>query len=172
MPLPDPEAGTPADWLRHAASDLRLAELAAQDSQVLPAQAAFHAQQAVEKALKAVLVRLEVEFPRTHHLDELIALLGDAGVAWPFQPEQVEALTPYAVQSRYPGPTHPCPPPTCRRRLSWPARSWLGPKRPAGCLRPATRRGWLLSNPPVHPPEARHPPLNPRHPTLDAPSRP
>ena len=39
----------------------------------------FHVQQAVEKALKAWLCALGVPFPRTHDLDELGALLEDAG---------------------------------------------------------------------------------------------
>ena len=103
MPPLDPAPGTPADWLRHAHSDLRLAELASADPNVLPNQAAFHAQQAAEKALKAALVHCAVEFPKTHHLDELIELVRDAGVSWPFPADQVEALTPYAVQTRYPG---------------------------------------------------------------------
>jgi len=39
----------------------------------------FHVQQAVEKALNAWLCSLGVAFPRTHDLDELGALLEEAG---------------------------------------------------------------------------------------------
>jgi len=35
----------------------------------------FHAQQAVEKCLKAVLILHEIEFRKTHNLDELVDLL-------------------------------------------------------------------------------------------------
>ena len=61
----------------------------------------FHAQQAVEKVLKAVLAHCAVKYRRTHQLEELVALLQDAGI--PFPPELSEAvsLTPYAVELRY-----------------------------------------------------------------------
>lgn len=101
---PDPaSAGTPDEWLHYAESDLCLARLGRPDPDVLPNQVAFHAPQAAEKALKGVLVGRGVEFPKTHHLDELIELVQEAGMAWPFAVDRVEALTPYAVQTRYPG---------------------------------------------------------------------
>jgi len=40
----------PDDWLKHAASDLKLGNLG-RDQDVLPEQLCFHAQQATEKAL-------------------------------------------------------------------------------------------------------------------------
>ncbi len=49
----DVEPGSPADWLRHAASDLKLARIA-RPPEVLLEALCFHAQQAAEKALKAV----------------------------------------------------------------------------------------------------------------------
>jgi len=60
----------------------------------------FHAQQAIEKALKAWLAWLDVEYPRTHDLSLLLSLLQarEADVA-PFG-ELIE-YTPYAVQLRY-----------------------------------------------------------------------
>lgn len=60
----------------------------------------FHAQQAVEKALKAWLALLGVEYPRTHDLSLLLNTLTECG-------QEVESLyefiefTPYAVQYRY-----------------------------------------------------------------------
>jgi HEPN domain-containing protein len=95
-------AGTPESWLENARSDLRLARLAiGQD--VLPGQICFHAQQAVEKALKAVLLARRVEFPLTHDLEELLAILSDAGISVPADLQEAGALTPYAVETRYPG---------------------------------------------------------------------
>ncbi|MFH0342052.1 MAG: HEPN domain-containing protein [Chromatiales bacterium] len=44
----------------------------------------FHAQQAVEKALKAVLTIKHIDFRRTHDLEELANLLADVGIALPF----------------------------------------------------------------------------------------
>lgn len=55
--------GSPDEWLSHAKSDLRLASLAAEDELVRREQVCFHAQQAAEKAIKAVLLSREIEFP-------------------------------------------------------------------------------------------------------------
>lgn len=60
---------------------------------------AFHAQQAAEKALKALLVAHEVSPPRTHDLAQLLVLLP---VAPPIESATVEPLTDYAVVPRYP----------------------------------------------------------------------
>lgn len=43
----------------------------------------FHAQQAVEKALKAALAHERVVFRRTHDFAELLDLLNDAGIEPP-----------------------------------------------------------------------------------------
>jgi hypothetical protein len=55
--------GSPQEWLNHAKSDLRLVHLAATDELMRREQACFHAQQAAEKAIKAVLVLGGIEFP-------------------------------------------------------------------------------------------------------------
>lgn len=49
-------ATLPSDWLAHAESDLNLARLAKGHENILAEQVCFHAQQATEKALKAVLL--------------------------------------------------------------------------------------------------------------------
>lgn len=61
----------------------------------------FHAQQAIEKWLKAVLARQTVDFEYTHDLRHLIALVEDAGVNFPFDTPAVVRLTEYAVPLRY-----------------------------------------------------------------------
>lgn len=58
--------GSPAEWLNHARSDLRLAIVARRHKDILLEQVCFHAQQACEKALKAVLLSKEVGFPLVH----------------------------------------------------------------------------------------------------------
>lgn len=92
----------PERWLEHARSDLALARLGA-GADVLPEQLCFHAQQAVEKAFKAVLLHQKVEFPFTHDLSELLDALADAGIEVPASLAEADALTPYAVETRYPG---------------------------------------------------------------------
>jgi HEPN domain-containing protein len=96
------EAASPHEWLKHAQSDIRLARLAL-DSDVLPEQICFHAQQAAEKALKAVLLYKRVDFPFTHDLDELVEVSLNAGITVTDELHDIGSLTPYAVQARYPG---------------------------------------------------------------------
>lgn len=61
----------------------------------------FHAQQAIEKAIKAILTAHEIPFGRTHNLLALAALLAENGIATPETPDEVAALNPYAVLFRY-----------------------------------------------------------------------
>ena len=95
--------GDAEDWLAHAAADLRYARLGQAEAGDLAALIAFHAQQAVEKALKAVLVHRAADFPKTHDLERLVELIQDAGVEWPAQLDAVLSLVPFATQARYPG---------------------------------------------------------------------
>jgi HEPN domain-containing protein len=61
----------------------------------------FHAQQAVEKSLKAILFSRQIEFRRTHNLFNLAALLQQDGVDVPLDDERLLRLNPYAVTFRY-----------------------------------------------------------------------
>ncbi len=89
-------------WLRKADSDLEAAgHLIAADSDFCAA-AAFHAQQAVEKYLKAVLVRHQLDFPRTHDIDRLVDLVRTVDPGLGLIVEGAAILTPYGVEVRYP----------------------------------------------------------------------
>jgi HEPN domain-containing protein len=68
---PDARAEEAAAWLRRAREDLRAAEVDLAAEPPLLADAAFHCQQAVEKALKGLLARHDHVFPRTHDLAQL-----------------------------------------------------------------------------------------------------
>lgn len=61
----------------------------------------FHAQQAVEKMMKAVLACRAIAYRRTHQLEELLTLLQDSGISYPPELSEAVALTPYAVELRY-----------------------------------------------------------------------
>ena len=62
----------------------------------------FHAQQAVEKALKAVLIDRGVKFRRTHDLQTLAdTLTSDLGLQLPVHEAQLRRLIPFAVEARY-----------------------------------------------------------------------
>jgi HEPN domain-containing protein len=101
------EAGDPAEWLLHAESDLSYAKLGLTEPAILRNQVAFHAEQAAEKALKAVLVYAAVEFPKTHDLQALLLLIRNSGISVQSEIEQASALTQFAVEARYPGDIEP-----------------------------------------------------------------
>lgn len=64
---------------------------------------AYHAQQAAEKALKAVLLHATRETPpRTHDVVLLCELSREAGHAPPVDTVAAQRLTGYAVLTRYP----------------------------------------------------------------------
>ena len=61
----------------------------------------FHAQQAVEKSMKAVLAHRSVEYQWTHQLERLVTLLRNAGISYPPELLETVALTPFAMELRY-----------------------------------------------------------------------
>jgi HEPN domain-containing protein len=63
----------------------------------------FHAQQAIEKRLKAVLAFHEIDYDRTHSIGYLTSLLEHHGIDLSEGREQIEELTPWAVAARYEG---------------------------------------------------------------------
>ncbi|NUM45036.1 MAG: HEPN domain-containing protein [Anaerolineales bacterium] len=74
MPLEQEFPGSAKDWLRYARGDLQLARTR-KTSLILYAALCFHAQQAAEKSLKAVLIGHGIPFPRTHNLRTLLDLM-------------------------------------------------------------------------------------------------
>ena len=91
-----------AEWMRRARSDLAVTRLT-EDERIAPEILAFHAQQAAEKALKALLVQRQVEFPRTHVIGLLLNLCQTAGYEGTEALADAATLTRYAVATRYPG---------------------------------------------------------------------
>jgi HEPN domain-containing protein len=101
MPPDKPLPGSAADWLRRARSDLSLASVPL-PRDVLYNELCFHAQQAVEKSIKAVPVHFGIEFRKFHDIDYLMTLL-PSEMSLPPEAEEVAGLTGYAVMLRYPG---------------------------------------------------------------------
>ena len=89
-------------WLDYARSDLDAGRALLRASEPYPRQVCFLAQQAAEKAFKALLVLLDIEFPYTHDLDRLRESVPPG---WRVKAEfpQLYALSIWAVESRYPG---------------------------------------------------------------------
>ena len=104
MPLNDALRDWIARWVRLAEGDLSMARLGlARDEFDVFELVGFHAQQAVEKLVKAYLVRRSVEFGDVHDIDTLRRLVAtvDGNLAAKIDP--AAALTRYAVGTRYPG---------------------------------------------------------------------
>ncbi|MBF0176762.1 MAG: HEPN domain-containing protein [Magnetococcales bacterium] len=88
--------------------------------------ACFHAQQAVEKCLKAVLFQNRIEFRRTHDLTVLTRLLRDNGVTLPVLDERLAVLNPCAVDFRYDEETADLPDRESITALVTTLREWSG----------------------------------------------
>ncbi len=99
-PKPDFEA-LAARFARKARSDEIALEKLADDHDVPDDLIGFHAQQALEKLLKAALAHAGVAPPRIHDLGELMARLADAGLSPPPSAGEARALVPWAVEFRY-----------------------------------------------------------------------
>lgn len=89
-------------WLKFAKADLRAAEILSFDDEVPNRLACFHAQQAAEKCLKAMLIASQVPFRKTHDLMILVGLLGEP-VRSQIELLDVLILQVWAVDGRYPG---------------------------------------------------------------------
>jgi len=63
----------------------------------------FHSQQATEKYLKAFLTYCQVEFPKTHDIDELLDRIAPTDSKLSESLRDVIVLTNYGVDVRYPG---------------------------------------------------------------------
>jgi len=89
-------------WLEKARRDLKVALNELRGSEPFTDIICFHAQQAAEKYLKAYLTWHEIEFPKTHALEDLVLLAGQKDPAFLALKDEVALLTPYAVETRYP----------------------------------------------------------------------
>lgn len=118
MPADLRDPTDPREWLRRARSNLALARIGRQGG-VLLEDLCFEAQQAAEKAVKAVLVSRSLRFPKTHVISELLTLAAAGGVTVPPSVREAEALTPYAVAARYPGAGEDVTPEELDAALSW-----------------------------------------------------
>jgi HEPN domain-containing protein len=84
-------------WLLKAASELLTVQRLLDASGPYDT-ACFHAQQAVEKALKAVLAWTEQPIPQTHNLEELELLCRNVIPAFDLHNLDIAVLMPYAVR--------------------------------------------------------------------------
>lgn len=102
MRPPDDRRAAAAPWLEKAQDDLDAARLYLESDRVATWIAGFHLQQAVEKAMKGLLVLSGRTPPRTHDLVRLADLLDELGAPLPIALSDLLALLPFAVEDRYP----------------------------------------------------------------------
>lgn len=97
----------PREWLNRAKSNLSQARGGIHLSQVYLEDLCFQAQQAAEKALKAVLIQHGIRFPYTHDIGTLLSLSSHTGKPIPDLVLAAARLSDYAVGARYPGFSEP-----------------------------------------------------------------
>jgi HEPN domain-containing protein len=98
---PKPATAEARALLRAAGRDQKTVELLLQHPDAPISSVCFHAQQYMEKAMKAVLVSNAVIFRRTHDLEELADLLEQKEIDPPLPKDQLKRLNPFAVTIRY-----------------------------------------------------------------------
>jgi HEPN domain-containing protein len=89
-------------WLIKAEHDLTTAQTMLSVVPPVTDTACFHAQQCVEKCLKAYLVAAGVHVERTHYLPRLVALCSLQDPDFQNLADTAIELTDYAVTDRYP----------------------------------------------------------------------
>jgi HEPN domain-containing protein len=90
----------PPILLTKARNDARALRKVVGDKEIADEIVGFHAQQTVEKALKAVLEHRGIDYPYTHDVARLFALLDQSGGA-PEDRDDAIALSPWAAEFRY-----------------------------------------------------------------------
>ena len=90
----------PREWLNRANSNLVRAKANIAGSYL--EDLCFDAQQAAEKAIKAVFLARSIRFPYIHDLAKLLSLLEQSGESVSGPAKEAKHLSQYAVATRYP----------------------------------------------------------------------
>ncbi len=106
IPLEEKLQRASLEWVKRAKGNLARARQS-KPEEAFWEDLCFDAQQAAEKALKAVLVVRNIDFPKTHEISELLRLIEQCGIEVQDELWQAQVLAKYAVETRYPGPAEP-----------------------------------------------------------------
>lgn len=102
-PPPEEKRAVVAEWVRKAEQDIAAAEyllpFVAESANAI----AFHSQQAAEKYLKALLTWWSIDFPKTHVITRLLALVETRDRALAKSLVEAIVVSHYGVGARYPG---------------------------------------------------------------------
>jgi HEPN domain-containing protein len=92
------------EWVQKAEGDFATAKRELQVSNEPNYDAVcFHAQQCIEKYLKAKLQESNIQFGKTHDLSMLLDLILPVETTWDSLRADLQALSAFAVAYRYPG---------------------------------------------------------------------
>ena len=91
------------EWVQKAEGDYTVAQQVQQGQNPVHDAICFHAQQCIEKYLKAWLQEENIPFPRTHDLKELLELIVATMPSWQMWQDEFSDFSEHAVDSRYPG---------------------------------------------------------------------
>ena len=95
----------PREWLNRARANLARALVPLSGGYL--EDLCFDAQQAGEKAIKAVFISRDEHFPFIHDLEKLLGILDRNGLNIPKYAWQADKLSRYAAVTRYPGAVPP-----------------------------------------------------------------
>ena len=91
------------EWIQKAEGDYAMMHQSYESSNPIYDGICFHAQQCIEKYLKAWLQKANIPFTRTHNLKELLDLITPTIPAWRAWLIDFSTLSRHAVDFRYPG---------------------------------------------------------------------
>jgi HEPN domain-containing protein len=106
----------PREWLNRARSNLAMARALVPDAYM--EDLCYQAQQAAEKAIKAVMIQRDIEFPYTHNIERLLTFLSQNGEDVPETVWAAQDHTRFAFADRYPGNEPPLSEEDYRRNLA------------------------------------------------------
>ncbi len=96
------KTGVVRAWFKKAENDLITAEHTMKLEHPPCDTVCFHSQQCAEKYLKGFLTFHEIDFPKTHPLEDLVSLCRDVAPPIESELEDIETLSSYGVEARYP----------------------------------------------------------------------
>ncbi len=91
------------EWIKRSQSNLVRAKAGKTSEMIVYEDLVFDCQQAAEKALKSLLISIDIKFPSTHSIARLIEILSLNKIDVPKKVQDSVFLTEYAVNTRYPG---------------------------------------------------------------------
>jgi HEPN domain-containing protein len=112
--------------LDRADGDLALVRRVLDDAEIPDAIVGFHAQQAVEKSIKAVLAARGIKYTKTHALGYLVGLVEANEIVAPPSVMEADELSPWAVDFRYETESEPALDRRAALELIEDIRRWAG----------------------------------------------